>query len=104
MSAKMTRSPLKRKRLLFRMFLVCGVIVGWLTLHFVWFDSHSLVRYWAWQEEHEQLVKENAQLQAEIKELQALLETPPSDEMIEKIAREQYGMRREGETIYRVEE
>ncbi len=104
MAANTTRSPLKRRRFFFRLFLIGGVIVVWLALHFVWFDSYSLVRYWAWQKEHEQLIRENAQLQAEIKELQALLETAPSDEMIEKIAREQYGMRRQGETIYRVEE
>ncbi len=37
------------------------------------------------------------------KYLQETLETSPSDETIERIAREQYGMHRPGEIVYRIE-
>ncbi|MCY3594627.1 MAG: septum formation initiator family protein [Bacteroidetes bacterium] len=102
MMAKTTQPASKRRRLS-PLVLIGSVIAVWLLLQFVWFDSYSWVRYRDWQKEHEELLEENARLQAEIIELRALLEAPPSDEVIEKIAREQYGMRREGETVYRVE-
>ncbi len=87
-----------------RLLLVGGIVAAWLLLQFIWFDSYSWIRYQEWQQEHEHLVEENEQLQTEITELQTILQTPPSDALIEKIAREQYGMRREGETVYRIEE
>ncbi len=93
-------SPSRSPRLL----IIGGIIATWLLLQFVWFDTYSWVRYQQWQLEHEQLVQENEQLETEIQELQKFLQTTPSDELIEKIAREQYGMRREGEIVYRVED
>ena len=103
MMTKATKPELKFRRSR-RLLLVGGFIAVWLLSQFIWFDSYSWIRYQEWQQEHEQLIKENSRLQTEIAELQTLLQTAPSDELIEKIAREQYGMRREGETIYRVEE
>jgi cell division protein FtsB len=76
------------------------VAVLWLTF----FDSHSLVRRLLWHQEYAQLVQENDTLRREIEMLETQLEAPVSDEVIEQIAREQYGMRRPGETVYRVEE
>ncbi|MCY4158884.1 MAG: septum formation initiator family protein [Bacteroidetes bacterium] len=87
-----------------RLLLVGGLIATWLLLQFIWFDSYSWVRYQVWQQEYEDLVEENQLLETEIEELQVLLQTAPNDELIEQIAREQYGMRRDGETIYRIEE
>lgn len=89
-------------RRLTRLLLIGLMFAG--LLWFTWFDSYSLVRRAKWQRDYEQLVEENMQLRSEIAELQSLLENPPSDETIEKIAREQYGMRRDGETVYRIEE
>lgn len=89
-------------RRLTRLLLIGLMFAG--LLWFTWFDSYSLVRRAKWQRDYEQLVEENMQLRSEIAELQSMLENPPSDETIEKIAREQYGMRRDGETVYRIEE
>ena len=89
-------------RRLTRLLLIGLMFAG--LLWFTWFDSYSLVRRAKWQREYEELVEENMQLRSEIAELQSMLENPPSDEAIEKIAREQYGMRRDGETVYRIEE
>ena len=96
--------PTAKRRRFPRLLIIGGVIVVWLLLQFVWLDSYSWLRYQEWEKEYAQITAENVRLQSEIRQLQTLLETPPSDEMIEKIAREQYGMRREGETVYRVEE
>ena len=84
-------------------FLLVMALLG-AAMWFIWFDSYSLVRRTRWQREHAQLQEENARLKEEIAMLQSQLEAPPSDETIERIAREQYGMRREDETVYRVEE
>ncbi len=72
-------------------------------LWFAFFDSHSLARRIAWHSEYSRLVQENEALRQQIDVLEARLAEPISDEVIEQIAREQYGMRRPGETVYRVE-
>ncbi|MFQ5572283.1 MAG: septum formation initiator family protein [Rhodothermales bacterium] len=73
-------------------------------LWFSFFDSHSLVKRVRWHQEYARLAEENEALRKEIKNLEALLKQPLSDEVIEQIAREQYGMRRAGETVYRTEQ
>ena len=87
-----------------RLLIIGGIIAAWLLLQFVWFDSYSWVRYQQWQQEYQQLVEENQQLTSEIAQIEVFLETPPSDDLIEKIAREQYGMRRDGDTVLRVQQ
>ena len=68
------------------------------------FDSHSVYKRVTWHREVTALEAENAQLRAEIERLEAELEQGLSDEEIERIAREQYGMQREGETVYPIKE
>jgi len=82
--------------------LLCSlaILAVWLLL----FDSYSLVNRFRWHREAEKLRIENATLQSTNKQLERQLELGLSDEMIEHIAREQYGMRRPGETVYRIEE
>ena len=77
-----------------------ALLIGWLAF----FDSHSLARRMQWHQERAALAAENARLEASIRTLEAELKAASSPEVIEKIAREQYGMRRPGETVYRVEE
>ncbi len=102
MASTATPQQISMGRRLTRLLLIGLMFAG--LLWFTWFDSYSLVRRSEWQREYEKLVEENIQLRSEIAELQSMLENPPSDEAIEKIAREQYGMRRDGETVYRIEE
>lgn len=75
-------------------------LVVWL----VFLDSHSVAKRIHWHQQEAQLAEENERLRAEIDALEKKLQEPPSDALIEQIAREQYGMRRPGETVYRVEE
>lgn len=77
--------------------LLAGVLV-WV----LFFDSHSLLRRYYWQEELETLKQENAELRSDIQRLRKQLDSPLSDSLVERIAREEYGMKRPGETIYRV--
>jgi len=64
------------------------------------FDSHSLLKRIQWYQEYDQLAAENEQLRQQIEALQLKLKQPLSDELVERIAREEYGMRRPEETVY----
>lgn len=73
---------------------------------FVWvlfFDSHSLLQRYRWQQELEATKQENAKLRQDIQRLRTQLDRPLSDSVVERIAREEYGMKQPGETLYRVE-
>ncbi len=98
----MARSDDTSKRSYKRWLLLSLVLVALVWVAF--FDSHSLVKRYRWHQEHVQLAEENRSLRRAIDTLETRLAEPPSDELIEEIAREQYGMRRAGETVYRIEE
>lgn len=74
-----------------------------LLLWIAFFDSHSLLRRYQWHREYDRLTRENERLRQQIDTLQARIDRPLSDEVVERIAREAYGMKRPGETVYRVE-
>ena len=76
------------------------------TLALVWvafFDSHSIQKRLRFQKQRAALTAENDSLRRRIDALQQKLDHPPADSTIERIAREEYGMRRPGETVYRVD-
>lgn len=102
MAAQTDKLPVAPYRGLIRFVIVCLIILG--ALWFVWFDSYSLMKRSQWEQEYTELQEENARLRTEIEDLQTKLATPVTDETIERIAREQYGMRKPDETVYRVEE
>lgn len=77
-------------------------LVG-LALWVAFFDSHSVLRRIVYARELDRLTEENAALEAETAALAAQLEAGLDDETLERVAREEYGMRRPGERVYRVE-
>jgi cell division protein FtsB len=80
---------------------------GAVLLLLVWigfFDSHSLLRRYRWHQEHDRLTQENKQLRQDIQRLREKLDRPLSDSLVERIAREEYGMKRPNETVYRLKE
>ena len=81
--------------------LLVGLValIGWLAF----FDSHSLVRRVGYYHALRQISAENELLRAENAKLAEQVDEGLSDEMTERVAREQYGMRRPGETVYRLE-
>ena len=89
-------SPRVRRRLGLGVLLV---VLGWLTF----FDSHSLLRRARYAYELGQLQDENAALAESNQALAQQVRAGLSDATVERVAREQYGMRRPGETVYRTE-
>ena len=77
---------------------VLGVIL-WVAF----FDSHSVWRRASYARELDRLTEENAALTAENDHLQVRLDRGLDDATVERVAREEYGMRRPGERVYRVE-
>lgn len=75
-----------------------AAVLVWVTF----FDSHSLWSRYSFYQERSTLLEENARLQADIEELEELLAAPLTDEDVIRIAREEYGMSREGEVVYPV--
>lgn len=71
---------------------------------FVFLDSHSLLKRMTWRNEYTEVRQENERLRGEIEQLEQEVSEGLSDEAVEKIAREEYGMHRPGETVYPVEE
>lgn len=89
--------PQLRRRL-----LLVGIALAGVWLMFL--DSHSLLRRVEYYADYRALTEENAQIQAEIDRLQQQVGAGLSDDLVEEVAREQYGMRRPGETVYPVDE
>ncbi len=82
------------------------VLISLAVLTIVWvafFDSHSLLKRAQWHWEAQSLRAENDGLREDIQSVDRQLEALESNETVEEIAREEYGMHRPGETVYRVE-
>lgn len=88
-------APRVRRRL-----LILGVIGLGLWVAFL--DSHSLLRRALYARDLDRIEAENETLRRENEHLQAQIDEGLDAETVEKVAREQYGMRRPGETVYRV--
>lgn len=97
----------RAKDLLGRPGLRRRLVIGGLALlgiWFVFFDSHSLVKRIQYVNERAQLSEDVQRLRTANEELEAKVEAGLTDDVVERVAREQYGMRRNGETVYPVEE
>jgi len=72
-----------------------GVWLGWL-------DSHSLWQRWQWHQTEQRMRAENDSLRRRVRRLERSLKGPLTDREVKRLAREEYGMHRPGETVYRV--
>ncbi|MEM1057268.1 MAG: septum formation initiator family protein [Bacteroidota bacterium] len=80
---------------------VVALLIG-LGLWVAFLDSHSLLRRALYARDLGRIEVENAGLRRENDRLAEAVEAGLDDETVERVAREQYGMRRPGETVYRV--
>lgn len=85
----------------FLLFLLAGFVLIWIGF----FDDHSLLTRYQLQKQHSDLKQQTELLQAETKILEEKIEALENDPaQLERIAREEYGMRRPGEVIYEFRE
>jgi len=81
------------------------LVVGLIILLWVLFlDSHSVLNRVQWHREADRLREQNQTMETVIVQVQEELSRRDDEKEIERIARESYAMRRDGETVYRVEE
>ncbi|MEX1212208.1 MAG: septum formation initiator family protein [Balneolaceae bacterium] len=82
-----------------------GLFAAFMVIWFLFLDTHSLWTRYQLHRQEVQLREQIDQLKRETEELRVQLEAlQNSPDLLERIAREEYGMRREGETVYRVQE
>lgn len=68
----------------------------------LFFDSHSVYSRFQMSREHARLESDNGALREKIAVLEKKLARPLTNDEVEKIAREEFGMSRPGEQVYPV--
>ena len=84
--------------------VLLGAVALLVLIWVVFFDSHSVLSRLQLMAERSELQEDNEVLKARISELEEKLSRPLTAREIEEIARKDYGMSREGETVYPVVE
>ncbi|MDR9418514.1 septum formation initiator family protein [Gracilimonas sp.] len=91
-------NPLRWKKS-FLVLLLTAFVVAW----FAFIDTYSLKTRWDLNSQKKELKERTEQLNADSEELKKKIEELENDPaLLEKIAREEYGMRKPGETVYKV--
>ena len=85
----------------YRSRLALGALAA-LAVWVAFFDSHSVLRRAGYARDLDRLQAENETMASANAATQARIERGLDDATVEEVAREQYGMRRPGETVYRV--
>lgn len=79
------------------------VIVGTLLISYILFNNRGIVARIRLEHQRQEMIEKVRAAEEESKRLQAYLKALEGDKKtIEKVAREKYGMAREGETVYKV--
>ena len=79
------------------------VIVGTLLVSYVFFNNRGIIARIRLEHQRQVMIEKVKSAEDETKRLQAYLKALDGDkETIEKVAREKYGMARDGETVYKV--
>lgn len=91
-------NPLRWKKSFLGLLLAAFVLI-W----FVFMDTYSLKTRWELNNQKEELKERTQQLNEQAEELRVKTSKLNSDPaLLEKIAREEYGMHKPGETVYKV--
>ena len=87
----------KRSRLLL---LLCSFALLW----FLFFDTHSLYTKFQLESQKKELIERTEEYREKTAELeQKIEELENNPELVEKIAREDYGMKKPDETVYKIQ-
>lgn len=91
-------NPLRWKKS-FLVFLLLTFVVVW----FTFIDTYSLMTRWDLHSQKTELQERTIELEKKSEDLQSKIEKLDKDPaLLEKIAREEYGMRKPGEKVYKV--
>lgn len=81
------------------------LLLGFLAIWFGFIDTYSLSTRYQLASEKEELKEKIAVFKEQTKSLdESIAQLKANPDLLEKIAREQYGMRKKGEKIYRIVE
>ncbi len=79
------------------------VIVGTLLVSYVFLNNRGIIARIRLERQRQEMIEKVRAAEEETKRLQSYLKALDGDKKtIEKVAREKYGMAREGETVYKV--
>ncbi len=83
--------------------LLVSLLAACVVIWFLFFDTYSLMTKIKLENRKEELIERTEQYQQRTAELENKIEELENNpELIEKIAREDYGMRKPDETVYKV--
>lgn len=80
-----------------------SLLIGFFALWFAFFDTYSLSTRYQLHSQKNDLIERTSELELKSEELQQKIkDLEKNPDLLEKIAREEYGMRKPGETVYRI--
>lgn len=80
-----------------------GILVGFIVIWFAFFDSYSLYTKYQLNSQKNDLIERTHELEIKTEELnEKISELENNTDLLEKIAREEYGMRKPNETVYKI--
>ena len=83
--------------------LLISLLAGFVLVWFFFFDTYSLMTKISLENQKDDLIERTAEYQEKAAELEKKIEELENNpDLIEKIAREDYGMRKPDETVYKV--
>lgn len=93
-------NPLRWKR----SYLI-STLAGFVIIWFLFIDNYSLLTKYQLDRQKEDLIERTVELKVQTAELeQKIKDLEDNPDLLEKIAREEYGMRKPDETVYKIKE
>jgi cell division protein FtsB len=84
--------------------LLISLLAACIVIWFLFFDTYSLMTKIQLENQKEDLIERTAEYERKAAELEKQIEELENNpDLIEKIAREDYGMKKPDETVYKVE-
>lgn len=83
---------------------IVGLLITFIAAWFLFFDTHSVLTKLQLENQKKELIERTKELEEQTAELENKIdEIHKNPELLEKIVREDYGMRKPNETVYKIE-
>ncbi len=81
-----------------------GLLISFVTFWFLFFDTHSLLTKIQLENQKKELIERTQDYEKQTAELEEKIgNIQKNPELLERIVREEYGMKKPNETVYRIE-